>query len=332
MSIASNLRNWRDVLLLALAAVLLAMTFARPTSRLQLADVEAVVVIDITQSMNATDQLQQGKAVSRLAYAKAELERVVGAMPCGSKIGWGIFTEHRSFLMLTPLEVCEHQRELLDGLRRIDGGMAWAGDSEIAKGLNSGLRMAKALESLPALVFVTDGHEAPPINPRYRPAFTLERGAVRGLLVGVGGDLPVPIPKLDPSGRRLGEWSAKEVMQIDPRSAGRGGSVSGEQMTELQDGPAGPAVGATPGAEHLSSLREGYLQLLASETGLTYLRLSGARELQQALADPKLTRPVEARRDLRPFVAGLALAALLWPVFAGLGAWLQGRRAMRPHK
>ena len=62
-------------------------------------------------------------------------------------------------------------------------------------------------------VFVTDGHEAPPLDPRHRPAFDDKPGDVAGLLVGVGGLLPVPIPKSDPMGRPLGFWRADEVMQ-----------------------------------------------------------------------------------------------------------------------
>ena len=40
-------------------------------------------------------------------------------------------------------------------------------------------------------------------------------------------------------------------------------------------------LGATPGNEHLSSLREAYLRLLAGENGLGFLRLAGARDLVQ---------------------------------------------------
>jgi len=138
----------------------------------------------------------------------------------------------------------------------MDGRMAWAGASEIAKGVNSGMEAVKALSDKPALVFLTDGHESPPVNPRYRPNFTVARGEVRGLLVGVGGDEPLPIPKFDPGGHAVGAWGADEVLQIDPRSIGRGGSVGGEQMVEPEDATVKALPGVTPGTEHLSALRE----------------------------------------------------------------------------
>lgn len=319
-----RLRGRRDVVLLCLAASLLAATFLGPSLPMQRPELELVVVLDVTQSMNVPDQEQGGKAVSRLAHAKAALEQLLGALPCGTRLGWSFFTEYRSFLLLAPVEVCEHHRELRDALRRIDGSMAWAGNSEVAKGLNSGLQIADTLVSQPALVFVTDGHEAPPVNPRYRPTFTVERGAVRGLIVGVGGDTPMPIPKIDPSGHLLGEWGADEVLQIDPRSLGRGGSVKGEQMVEPEDLTVPPLPGATPGTEHLSALREDYLRLLASETGLAYVRLSDASALGEALIEAGLARPVPSRLDLRGLLAGTALAALLWPLLAYT---VQARRA-----
>jgi mxaL protein len=182
--------------------------------------VDAVAVIDITQSMNVPDQTLGGKPVSRLSFAKAKLDRMLTELPCGSRLGWAIFTEYRSFLLLAPLEVCEHQRELRATLQGIDGRMAWAGASEVAKGLNSGMEMVQALEDRPAIVFLTDGQESPPVNPSYRPSFTVARGAVRGLVVGVGGDVALPIPKLDPEGRPQGEWSASDVLQVDPYSLG----------------------------------------------------------------------------------------------------------------
>jgi mxaL protein len=314
---------------LLLAALALALTFTRPTARLQLPQVEAVVVLDITQSMNVADASLAGKpagSVTRLAQAKAELERLLPLLPCGSRLGWGIFTDHRSFLLLEPIEVCEHQRELVNELRRIEGSMAWDGNSEVAKGLNSGLQIANALEGRPALVFVSDGHEAPPISPNYRPAFSLPRGQVRGLLVGVGGDTPVPIPKLDPAGRSLGVWKAKDVMQVDPRSLGRNGNrevmVDSAAATEAA---AAPQVGATPGSEHLSSLREGYLQLLAAEAGLGYQRLNDAKSLYTALADVRVSRAIASTTDLRAALGGVALLALLVPVL-----WSMASRPQRP--
>lgn len=297
--------------LLLVAAIALGLSFTDPGIRWPQRQHDLLVVLDVTQSMEVADLLRDGEPVTRLSQARRALAQVLRQLPCGSRVGWGLFTEYRSFLLLEPVEVCEHQRELLGMLSHIDARMAWTGNSEIAKGLYSGLKIAKALPSKPALVFVTDGQEAPPVHPQYRPS---SEGAVRvvpGLIVGVGGDKPAPIPKLDPEGRIYGYWDADEVMQRDPRSFGRGGSVAGEQMADEVPASEAATVGATPGTEHLSSLREPYLQLLASETGLAYHRLGDPEALYRAMTDADLAHPVVSRMDLRWSLALLALLAVL---------------------
>ncbi|MEO5734818.1 MAG: MxaL protein [Rubrivivax sp.] len=297
---------------LALAGCLLNPRWPWPQAR-----VEQVVVIDITQSMNVVDQRLQGKPASRLAFAKNALRSSLLALPCGSKLGWAVFTEYRSFLLLAPVEVCAHLDELRSTLAAVDNRMAWVGASEIAKGLHSGLAIAKLLPDHPALVFVTDGQESPPLNPRHRPAFDDRPGAVAGLVVGVGGLIPLPIPKTDPDGLARGTWGADEVLQTDPRSLGLVGGVQvGQAVEAANDGaaadPAGrAALGAVPGQEHLSSLREGYLRLLAAEAGLGYMTLDSAEALAQALTAAALTHPVTGQADGRVALALLALALLL---------------------
>ncbi len=321
------LRRDRERWLLAGAAAALAIACLDLSVPAERSLFEHVVVLDITQSMNVQDQMLAGQPVSRLTLAKQALRRALRELPCGSKVGWAVFTEYRSFLLMAPVEVCANLGELQSTLGRIDGRMAWSGNSEVAKGLHSGIAVVKQLPGKPSLVFVTDGQEAPPIDPRHRPAFDDKPGDVAGLLVGVGGLLPVPIPKSDPLGRPLGFWRADEVMQTDPRSQGRGASVGGERMAEDAAASAPPMPGATPGSEHLSSLREGYLRLLAGELGLGYHQLQPGADgdasagLVGAMTTSSLARPVPARIDLRPLFAGLALLLLL----ARHAGWLRRR-------
>jgi len=301
--------------LLALAALAIAATFLEPRVTLQRPRPDLVVVLDVTQSMNVQDEMVDGRPASRLVRARLALARSLRELPCGSKVGWAVFTEYRAFLLLAPIEVCGGLVELQSTLGRIDGQMAWSGNSEVAKGLHSGLGIARLLPNKPSLVFVTDGHEAPPLSPKHRPAFDDKPGEVPGLVVGVGGTTPQPIPKTDPAGRPIGFWDADEVLQVDPRSRGRGASVGGETMTEEGDVPV-VGLGATPGTEHLSSLREPYLRLLAEENGMGYHRLGDAEAFAQALQAPALTRPVPTAVDARIGLAALALVLLLaaaWP-------------------
>ena len=308
---------------LALAALALVATFAQPGVQLPRPLFEHVVAIDITQSMNVTDQRLAGAPVSRLAFAKQALRSALDDLPCGSKLGWAIFTEHRSYLLLTPVEVCANRAELRATLAGIDGRMAWSGGSEVAKGLHSGIAIAGELPGRPSLVFVTDGHEAPPLQAQ--PAPFDKPGTVHGLIVGVGEATPSPIPKLDPSGRPLGFWSADDVVQSTAQIEGRGGSVAGERLVDDAAASLASSAGATPGREHLSGLREDHLRLLAADSGLAYLHLRDAAGLSDALRARALARPVVARVDGRVALAALALALLLALQLAPWWAWLRLR-------
>lgn len=298
------------------AALLCAAAFLEPRLPLARPRFEIVVVLDITQSMNTADMVAGGRPVSRLAYARAALQAALPALPCGSRLGWAAFTEARSYLLLAPVEVCANRAELRASLEHVDGRMAWSGNSEIAKGLHSARVLVGDLAEHPALVFVTDGQEAPPLEPRFRPHFDDKPGQVAGLLVGVGASRLSPIPKTDPAGRPIGFWSADEVAQSDPRSQGRSSSVGGEGLVDDQGragGTVASGLGATPGSEHLSSLREGYLRQLADENGFGYLRLGDTDELARALRAPAFARPLETPVDARLALGAAALALLCVP-------------------
>lgn len=314
--------RWRDPSLwsLGLAALALLACFVPPAWTWQRSRFEHVVVLDVTQSMNVADQLLDGRPVSRLAFSKHALDLALTELPCGSRLGWAIFTEDRSYLLLAPVEVCAHRAELRGALVAIDGRMAWSGNSEVAKGLHSGIGVVKALPGTPSLVFVTDGHEAPPLEERHRPRYDDSSAGVAGLVVGVGGLVPGPIPKTDPRGRPLGFWGADEVAQVDPRTLGRGGSVAAERMVEDD----GAAAEGRRGAEHLSSLHEPHLQLIAAESGFGYHRLRDAQALSAALQAAPLAREMAVRGDVRP---ALTLAALLLVVLAiALAGWPRRKR------
>ena len=321
-SAIGSLRRQAGTWRLAIAAALLLACLARPEWPMPRHLYEHVVVLDVTQSMNVPDQEWQGKPVSRLDFAKHQLRAALLGLPCGSRLGWGLFTEYRSFLLFAPVEVCANLSELRSTLAQIDGRMAWTGNSEVAKGVFSGIAIASALPSRPSLVFITDGQEAPPVNPRHRPAFPGKVGEIGGLLVGVGELTPSPIPKVDPLGRPMGVWRADEVMQTDPRSQGRGGSVGGEKLVDdpadAGSAPAPALPGVVAGNEHLSALREGYLRLLAGEVGLGFHRMQSAEAFQAALTAPPLAKPLDAALDLRPLLLLLVLGLLLWEPLRGL--------------
>jgi len=270
----------------AMSMLLLALAAVTPPVRLPRASFDYMVTFDISQSMNVTDVSLDGHPVSRLGLSRAAMRDALLHLPCGSKVGWSYFADYRSFTLLLPIEVCGNYDVLLAALERIDGRMRWANASNIAKGVYWARRYA-AMQPGVDIVFFTDGQEAPPLPPGQPPMPALDSGPVGGWLIGVGGDRPSPIPKTDDDGTETGFWTADSVLQ-DPS--------------------------LPPGAshEHLSELREGYLQSLASQLGLGYQRLDSAAALNHALHDRRWAHRAPTPTDLRWLPALLAVLLLCW--------------------
>ena len=268
-----------------------------------------IVSFDITQSMNVQDVGNPYDPVSRLAFAKQAVLEAMHRLPCGSEVGLAVFTQYRTFVLFTPIEVCQHFSEISQVIDQIDWRMAWRARSEIAKGLYSATRIVQDMENKPDLVFITDGHESPPINPVLRPNVNLELGKTTGVIAGVGGFSSQPIPKLDSDGKITGYWKAAEVMQVDAYSYGRVTGSTVEPMAGIDNSDLESRIRA--GQEHLSSIKESYLQQLAQESLLDYVRLEDGDQLAQHLLHAKFARQKVISTDIHWMFGLLALMLLL---------------------
>lgn len=295
--------RWRDAAVGA-AALLLVAALAFPRIELPRDTFTYMVTFDITQSMDTEDVMSGGAPVSRLAFAKATLRDALTRLPCGSKVGLSIFTGQTTLPLLPPIDVCRNFDALLASLEGIDGSMRWTNWSRIAEGgIYSAVRVARDLGRGVEVVFITDGQEAPPLLPSNSPEIDIAVPGVSGWLIGVGGDQPVPIPKSDANGTRIGFWSASDVIQVPP------------------------AARASPTAEsheELSALQGEYLSQLAARIGFAYRRLSGADSLGAALQDARFAHRERVPTDVRGLPASLALVLLVWRYLGSL-RWRRGR-------
>jgi mxaL protein len=276
--------------------VLLIVALVTPAVELPRDAYEYVVVFDISQSMNVEDYELDGAPVSRLVYARAAARQALQDLPCGSRVGWGAFTGYRTVLLLAPVEVCAHYSDLLASLDKIDRRMRWSHASEITKGLYWSVQAAKETTGQPDIVFLSDGQEAPPLDPAYPPRVLedVQDSPIRGWLIGTGSQVPSPIPRIDEEGRRQGYWRADEVVQS-------------------ADWLSNPSEAA---GEHLSALRETHLRTLADELRFDYARLSDPASLSTAMRDERFTRRRVAPTDLSWLPTALALLLLavrFWP-------------------
>jgi len=279
----------RELISIALVLGLLLLALLMPRVELPRDSYSYIVVFDISQSMNVEDYELDGVPVSRLDYAREAVRRVLPKLPCGSQIGWGAFTGYQTLLLMAPVEVCEHYNDLLASVEQIDWRMRWSNASEITKGVYWSVVAAQATELRPDIVFMTDGHEAPPLDPVYAPRMfeDLKGPAIQGWLIGVAGVTPSPIPKIDEEGRRQGYWRAYEVVH-------------------------GPSTGEDPttAGEHLSGLREAHLGALAEQVGFQYARLVDATSLYAAMSDQRFVHRRPTPTDLSWIPVALALFML----------------------
>jgi mxaL protein len=273
-----------------------------------------IVTFDITQSMDVEDVSLNGVPVSRLKFAQAAMRDALGRLPCGSKVGWSVFTGQRTLLLLPPIEVCDNYDALLVSLDAIDWRMRWTNWSRVAEGgVYSAVRVAQAVGHDAAVVFVTDGQEAPPVPPTRALMRDINPARIEGWLIGVGGDQPTAIPRTDSDGHRIGYWQSDDVIQV----------------------PIAPGSDATTAThEELSELRGEYLGRVAEQTGLSYRRLSGAASLSDAMRDARFAHRERVPTDLRWCPALFALLLLVVRFTPDVvwkwqrACWLGMRRAM----
>lgn len=283
----------KDSRVIALALVLLLAALLIPPIDLPRDTYDYIVVFDISQSMNVEDYELDGSPVSRLAFAHESARRMLRDLPCGSRIGWGAFTGYRTVLLLAPVEVCAYYNDLLASLEKIDGRMRWSNASEITKGVYWSVLATQETNQQTGthanVVFLSDGQEAPPLDPAYPPRVLddLQNDSVGGWLIGTGGYAASPIPRIDEDGHRQGYWRADEVVQ--PTSSDNTGA---------------------PATEHLSALREPHLQALADQLGFHYARLSGLESLSTTLRDQRFARRRLTPTDLFWLPASLAVLLL----------------------
>jgi mxaL protein len=291
--------------LLLLSLVLVAAALLLPRVELRRNAYDVLAFVDVTVSMNVRDLTLDGKPVSRLDYIKETLPEFVAELPCQSKFGLGIFSERRVFVLFEPVETCENFSSIDAAIAELNWRMAWEGDSHVAEGVHDAIASAAKLNA--DLLFLTDGHEAPPLPYTGMPAFEGKPGEVKGLLVGVGGTALSPIPRFDDAGREIGSYGEGDVLQES-----RSGMPPPDAETRPGWHPKWAPFGAMPhGNEHLSSVKEEHLRAIAGHTGLTYTRFGGAEALVGSFEASARPREVVVATDIRPYPAALALALLV---------------------
>jgi mxaL protein len=294
-------RTW----LVAGALLLTLLAIFVPRIMLQRNAYDVMFVVDITTSMNTRDVKLAGEPASRLDVAKASIQDTLAKLPCGSKAGLGIFTERRTFVLFEPVEVCENFSALHDAIPHIHWRMGWQGDSFVSKGLFSALSIAHSDDA--DLIFITDGHELPPLPYSGLEPYEGKPGDVGGLVVGIGSHTSSRLLKYDGDGREVGVYAMQDIPQ-ENRSGPPPPDAESRPGYHPKWAPFGNAI--VNNKEHLAIVREEYLKKLAGVTGLTYAYLSDDRSLADEFIKAAHARSLERSVDVSIVPGSLALALL----------------------
>jgi mxaL protein len=289
------LRQRRDTALLAAALALLLLAMLHPTIPLKRDIYTYLLVVDITQSMNAEDMSLAGKKASRIAYTRRMLHDAISSMPCGNRVSVAFFAGVVVSTLFHPVEVCANFDAIQDTVEHIEWRQAWHGNSRLGFGMLSASAALKALPEPAQVVFFTDGEEAPLLHAFNRADLSNWQGGKGWLLVGIGSDKRTPIPKMDENNKVIGFWS-ENTYQLEPGIA----QVSDETRLKRDDG-----VATADYERYLSVLDEKYLMVLAKEINGGYVR---GDSLHKVIAAMHALKP--ARHDSARFPIGWLLSAI----------------------
>jgi mxaL protein len=284
-------------IIMVLGLLLVMASLWLPAIKRDVKIMDELFVLDITDSMNVEDAQVNGDNVSRLAWAKEFTRRALLDMPCGAHAGLAIFSEARTLILMNPVEVCASYHDLTRMLNAFEPHMAWARSSEVSKAVYTAIRQAKEIDPKPTIVFVTDGHESPPLHESLFPKFDGKPGEIRGLMVGVGGDDLLPIPKTNEAGEIEGVWGVNDVMHQDVYA-----SLQADTTVSV----------SKKRTEHLSSQKRAHLQTLADRVGFDFVSSpTKPGKLVDAIRAQSETRPQTIDYDLYSWLAAIALALIL---------------------
>lgn len=299
----------RDTTLIGFAMLLLIMALLQPSIPFKRNIYSYFFIIDITQSMNVVDMKINGQPASRLHYTKKMLHETISSLPCGTKVGMGLFSGVNVVSLYFPIDVCENFSSIKDTIDHIDWRSAWTADSRVRESM---LATAQVLNNFPEpaqVVFFSDGEEAPRLHSFNTRDLSTLQGADGWLLVGIGSLQGAAIPKFTEKNQLLGYWS-HESMQLAPGAA----PIAAAGLLNRKND-----IAENSNDRYLAKLSEASMQTMAKEMGASYVRGDSLQALQSAMKKQK-----PARREWVPFNLDAALALL-----AGLsliGAYLPWHR------
>ncbi|MFW5432606.1 MAG: VWA domain-containing protein, partial [Methylophilaceae bacterium] len=288
-------RKNKDSVLLGGALLLLVVALLRPTVPIKHNIFTYMLVADISQSMNTPDIKAGTKKETRMEHMKNLMHEVISSLPCGTKVGIGLFAGVSTAALYHPIEVCENFHAIQDTIDHLEWRIAWSGNSRIRENLYSISRTIRTFPETAQVVFFTDGEESPRLHVFNTKDLKGVQDAEDWLFVGIGSKEGAAIPKLDEHNQVIGYWS-NESFALQPGIA---------QISQSNIGTRNDSIALGEQDRYISKLDEAYLKEISQEVDALYVH---GQTVHDVLAAMKRQKP--ARRDVAPFNIAWVLASL----------------------
>ena len=250
------------IMLLTVALCLLAIN--NPTIQFKKSITSYMLLVDVSQSMNAEDLLVNDSPITRIDFTKLLLKQIINKSDCGSFFSINIFVADNVANIVEPVEKCKNYDELMDTINKLEWRMAWKGNSRITFGIKSAAKMQDSLNFPSKILFFTDGDEAPKVNAINRVNLDDFNLGEELIFVGVGGDVPVPVKRYNSRNMYVGYWGS-DIYDSLPGATGSRNSDSGKDEPD-------PSVASADYERYLTKLYEEYLISLSEQIKSAYIR------------------------------------------------------------
>jgi mxaL protein len=308
------LRDHHETALLASALLFLLLALLKPQIQLKQEVHNYLMVADVSQSMNAEDVKLNGQTVSRMAYTRHLMKKVVETSPCGTYFSVGVFAAENVALLFMPMEVCANYDVIMDSIDHLEWRMAWRGNSRLSFGVKAAASVFDYLNTPAQMLFFTDGEEAPKVNAINKLDLSEVQIGKNIVFVGVGGHQPVPVPRYNSSNKWVGFWSS----DTKENSAG----AIGDKYSDTSKDEPDPVVAYAEFDRYLSQQDSDYLKALAKEIHGSYIEGQDKSDFYAYVQAQKPAASFTAPYNMRWFylaVAGMLILLTFLP--NALGKW-----------
>ncbi len=286
-----------------LAALVILPVWAYPVIQQKSIVQDTLFVIDVSESMNVRDVDYPKPQTSRLDLAKYNVRNAMSQLPCGSRISVGLFAGDEIVILFEPLEICQHFPAIEQVVERLDSRMRWIGDSWVIRALMATNKEAKKRQL--NYVFISDFDEMPHHSaPRLTELLELKDKA-NGLLLGVGGETPQPIPRLNGNNEIIGYWTQEEAVL-----EGNHPNLLAFVKT-LQPGEKASEGMLDEVTEHLSAFNRNVMQTTAQAANVTSASVKMPIDAIREMSNKRFQKVTQAERDARWILAIISTLLLL---------------------